>query len=85
MVRVALGCARTHTEGSGKHSGWEFSSNPRGRAQASATGRSRSQVTGGSFGTNTILTVPRSNFEREVDIDLEVGDASGDMDAATAR
>jgi hypothetical protein len=82
MLRVALGYACPDTEWSGKISEVQFNSNPRGRAQTSATGRSSSQGTGGRFGTNTILTVLRSNVEHEVDVDLEAGDVGSDMNDA---
>jgi hypothetical protein len=86
MLRVALGRARPDTEWSGKISGLEFSSNPGGGAPASATGRFRSQGTGhGGFGTNTILTVPRSNFQHEVDVDIEARDTGSDMDAVAGK
>ena len=77
MLRVALGRARPETEWSGKISGLEFSSKPGGRAGAQASvDRSRSHCTGGGFGTSTILTVPRSHLEHEVD--LEAGDDASD-------
>ena len=74
MLRVALGRARPETEWSGKISGLEFRSNPGGGAgvQASAD-RSRSHGNSGGFGTNTILTVPRSHLEYEVDIETPDG------------
>jgi hypothetical protein len=77
MLRVALGRARPETEWSGKISGLEFTSNPGGRAgaQASVDGL-RSHGTGGGFGTNTILTVPRSHLEHEVDIEARDHGAS---------
>jgi hypothetical protein len=77
MLRVALGRARPETEWSGKISGLEFTSNPGGRAGASASADgSRSRGTGGRFGTNTILTVPRSHLEHEGDIEARDHDAS---------
>jgi hypothetical protein len=79
MLRVALGRARPETEWSGKISGMEFTSNPGGRAGASASADgSRSRGTGGGFGTNTILTVPRSHLEQEVDIEAGDHGASGE-------
>jgi hypothetical protein len=69
MLRVVLGRARPETEWSGEISGLKFSSNPGGGAESQApAGRSRSHGTGGEFGTNTIITVPRSDLEHEVDI-----------------
>jgi hypothetical protein len=81
MLRVALGRARPETEWSGKISGLQFTSNPGGRAgaQASADGL-RSHGAGGGFGTNTILTVPRSHFEHEVDIEARDHGASSEED-----
>jgi hypothetical protein len=50
-------------------SGLEFSSNHGGGAGAQALAdRSGSHGTIGEFGTNTILTVPRSHLEHDVDI-----------------
>jgi hypothetical protein len=70
MLRVAFGRARPETEWSGKISGLQFTSNPGGRAGASASADgSRSHGTSGGFGTNTILTVSRSHLEHEVDIE----------------
>jgi hypothetical protein len=66
MLRVALGRARPETEWSGKVSGLEFSSNPGGETQTSAD---RKYGTDGRFGTNTILTVPPSHLDNEVDIE----------------
>jgi hypothetical protein len=85
MLRVALRRAYPDTEWSGKISGLEFNSNSGGEAQAFATGRFRSQGTGGRFGTNTIFTVPRSNLECEVDVDLEARDVGSIMDAVAGK
>jgi hypothetical protein len=74
MLRVALGRARPETEWSGKISGLQFTSNPGGRA--GALDGSRSHGTAGEFGTNTILTVPRSHLEHEVDIEARDHGAS---------
>ena len=76
MLRVALGRARPDTEWSGKISGLEFCSNPGGAAQPSAAERLRLQGAAGRFGTNTILTVPRSNFGYEGDVNLEARDVT---------
>jgi hypothetical protein len=77
MLCVALGRARPETEWSGKISGLQFTSNPGGRAGASASAiGSRSHDTGGGFGTNTILTVPHSHLEHEVDIEVRDHGAS---------
>jgi hypothetical protein len=77
MLRVSLGHARPEAEWSGKISGLEFSSNPGGRAGALASAYGlRSHSTGGRFGTNTILTVLRSHFEHEVDIEARNHGAS---------
>ena len=75
MLRVALGRARPETEWSGKMSGLAFSSNPGGRggAQTSAD-RSRSHGTSGGFGTNTILTVPRSHLEGDIEARYGISD-----------
>jgi hypothetical protein len=77
MLRVALGRARLETEWSGKISGLEFTSNHGGgaRAQASAD---RSHDTVGGFGTSTILTVPQSHLEHEVDIEATDGASNED-------
>ena len=85
MLRVILGRARPDTEWSGKISGLQFSSNPGGGAQASGTGGMRSQDTGGRFDTDTILTVPRSNFEHEVNVELEARDVGRHMDVASGK
>jgi hypothetical protein len=77
MLRVAMGRARPETEWSGKISGLEFTSNPGGRAGALASAEgSRSYSTGGRFGTSTILTVPQSHLEHEVDIEARDHGAS---------
>jgi hypothetical protein len=74
MLRVSLNRARPETEWSGKTSGLEFSSNPRGGAGAEAsTDRSKSDGTSGRSGTNTIVTVPRSHLKHEVDIEAKGG------------
>jgi hypothetical protein len=85
MLRVALGRARPDTEWSGKISGLEFSSNPGGRVQVFATGRSRSEGTGDRFGTNTILTALRSTSEHGVDVTLEAREVGSNMDAAAQK
>jgi hypothetical protein len=74
MLRVSLDHARPDAESSGKISGLEFAPNPGGKAQASATGRLRSPRTGSRFGTDTIFTLPGSNLDHEVGIDLEARD-----------
>jgi hypothetical protein len=77
MLRVALNRARPETEWSGKISGVQFTSKPGGRAGAPAsTDGSRSHGTAGGFGTNTILTVPRSHLEHEADIEARDHGAS---------
>jgi hypothetical protein len=77
MLRIARGRARPETGWSGKISGLEFTSNPGGRVGASASADgSRSRGTGGGFGTNTILTVLRSDLEHEVDVKVRDHGAS---------
>ena len=84
MLRVALGRARPATEWSGKISGLEFSSNPGdGKGAQASAHRSRSHSTGGGFGTNTILTVPRSHLEPEADI--EARDGTSDEDSLRVK
>jgi hypothetical protein len=82
MLRVALGRARPNTEWSGKISRLEFSSNPGGGlgANATANDRLRSHSTSG---TSTVLTVPRSRAEHEVDI--EAGDGASDERSACEK
>jgi hypothetical protein len=67
MLRVALGRARPETEWNDKISGLEFNSNSGGGAEAVSADSSRSHGTGGGFGTNAILTVPRTHLEHEFD------------------
>jgi hypothetical protein len=66
-------------------SGLQFNSNASGGVQTSLTGRSRSQSAGHGFGTNTILTVYRSNLAHEVEVNLETGDIRTYMDAAAGK
>jgi hypothetical protein len=73
MLRVVLGHARPDTEWSSEISELEFSSNPSGGGTQALANRSRSHGTGDGFGTNTILTVPRSQLEHEVDIEAGNG------------
>jgi hypothetical protein len=68
MLRVILGRARPETEWSGKVSGLEFSSNPGdGSRSRGWIGRSRSDDPGVEFGANTILIVPTSRSEHEME------------------
>jgi hypothetical protein len=85
MLRVFLGRARPETEWSGKISGLEFDSDPGGGAgaQAPADSRSRSHGTSSGFVINTIVTVPRSHLEHEVDI--EAGDGTSDEGSARGK
>jgi hypothetical protein len=84
MLRVALGRARPETEWSGNVSGLKFGSNPRGRVGTQAsTDILRSHSTGGGFGTNTILTVPRSHIED--DVDIEARDAISGEDSVCEK
>jgi hypothetical protein len=84
MLRVVLGRARPETEWSGKISGLQFTSNHGGGTGAQASADiSRSHGTGGGFGTNTILTVPWSHLEHEVDI--EARDATKDEDSVGGK
>jgi hypothetical protein len=78
MLRVSLSHARPDTEKSAVISGLQFASNHRGGAVASESRRSGSQGAAGGFGTNTILTVPRSDLEHAFDIDLDGRDGSSD-------
>ena len=84
MLRVTLGRARPETEWSGKISGLEFSSNPGGGAGARASAdRSRSHGAVRGFGVDTILTVPRSHLEH--DVDIETRDGIGDEDSVCGK
>ena len=83
MLRVALGCARPETEWSGKISGLEFRSNPVGRAGVQASPRSHGTSSG--FGTNTILTVPRSHLDLEHEVDIEARDGVSDEDLVRGK
>jgi hypothetical protein len=85
MLRVALGRARPDTEWSCKNSGLDFTSDhSSGTGAQTSIGRSRlhnSCICGGFRTDTTILTVPRSHLEYE--IDLEVQGSVSDLNAAT--